>query len=41
MQFIWFIIHAFTNCKESDLDWFKNKRGTCKKCGRVHFKWEN
>ena len=26
-------------CKDEDLDWFKNAKGTCRKCGRVYFGW--
>jgi len=26
-----------TGCPDEDLEWFKDKQATCKKCGRVYF----
>ena len=37
MKLIWFILHSFKECSDKDLEWFKNVKGTCKKCGRVYF----
>lgn len=37
MELFYFILHFFTGCKDEDLDWFKNKKATCKKCGREYF----
>lgn len=39
MKIIYYILHTFSPCKDDDLDWFKNNRGVCKKCGRVYFGW--
>lgn len=40
MQLIYYIIHYFTGCPREDLMWYRDKKSTCKKCGRVtfHFK---
>jgi len=40
MWLIYFIIHTFTGCKDEDLNWFKDKKATCKKCGRIYFNWQ-
>lgn len=40
MQFLYFILHYFTGCKDDDLDWFKDKKATCRKCGRVFFNFK-
>ena len=37
MKLIYYILHSFTGCPDSDLDWFKDKKATCRKCGRVYF----
>lgn len=37
MKILHFIIHSFKECPDNDIEWFKNKKGTCKKCGRVYF----
>ena len=40
MRFIYYIIHSFTGCPREDLMWYRDKKATCKKCGRVYFKFE-
>ena len=37
MKFLYFILHYFVDCKDEDLEWFKDKKATCTKCGRVYF----
>jgi hypothetical protein len=37
MKFWYYIVHIFTGCPDDDLEWFKDKKATCKKCGRIHF----
>jgi hypothetical protein len=37
MKFVYFIIHSFIECPDKDLEWFKDKKATCRKCGRVYF----
>lgn len=39
LKFIYYILHTFTGCDDSDLEWFKNNKGTCTKCGRIYFGW--
>ena len=39
MKLIWFILHSFQDCKDEDLEWFKDKKATCKKCGRTYFQF--
>lgn len=40
MRFIYYIIHSFMECSDVDLKWFKDKKATCQKCGRVYFNFE-
>jgi uncharacterized OB-fold protein len=40
MRFLYYIIHSFTECPDEDLEWFKDKKATCKKCGRVYFNFQ-
>ncbi len=37
MKFLYFILHAITGCHNDDLDYFKDKKGVCRKCGRTYF----
>jgi hypothetical protein len=37
MNIFYYIIHTFTGCPDESLEWFKNKKSTCKKCGRVTY----
>ena len=38
MNFIYYIIHTFTGCKDEDLKYNKSKSvGKCNKCGRNIF----
>jgi hypothetical protein len=37
MNIFYYILHTFTDCKDEDLDWFKDKKATCRKCGRIYF----
>ena len=39
MKIIYYILHTFTNCPDDDLDWFKDAKGTCRKCGRNYFRF--
>lgn len=42
MKFIYYLIHWINGCKDEDLEWFKDKKAVCRKCGRVYFafkKW--
>jgi len=40
MQIFYWILHIITGCPEKDLDWFKDKKATCRKCGRVFFNFK-
>lgn len=40
MKILYYILHIFTPCKDEDLEWFKDKQATCKKCGRVYFNFQ-
>jgi hypothetical protein len=40
LKFIYYIIHTFIKYPDEDLEWFKDKKATCKKCGRTYFNWE-
>ena len=37
MKFIYYIIHTFTGCPRENLMWYRDKKSTCMKCGRVTF----
>lgn len=37
MQIIYYIIHTISGCPDADLEYFKNKKVTCKKCGRTSY----
>jgi len=37
LRLFYWIIHIITGCPKEDLDWFKDKKATCIKSGRVFF----
>lgn len=37
MKLFYYILHFFTACPDKDLEWFKDKKATCRKCGRTYF----
>jgi len=37
VKFFYWLLHSFIECKDEDLDYFKDVQGTCRKCGRVHY----
>jgi hypothetical protein len=37
MSIFYYLLHALTGCKDEDLAWFKDKKATCRKCGRIYF----
>jgi len=41
MKLFYFILHGITGCKDEDLDYFKDKKAVCKKCGRTYFIFHN
>ena len=38
-KLFYYILHTFIDCPDADLDYFKNSKATCKKCGREHLIW--
>ena len=42
MKGLYWILHFFVGCKDSNLDYaFRGRKGVCQKCGRVYFMWNN
>lgn len=41
MKMFYYILHSFKECPDKDLIYFKDVMTTCKKCGRVHFIFNN
>ncbi len=39
MKLLYYLLHSFYECPDEDLEWFKDKKAECKKCGRVYFKF--
>lgn len=39
MRLIYYIIHTFTGCPRDNLTWYRDKKATCRKCGREYFQF--
>ena len=37
MKLLYFILHGITGCKNENLESFRDKKTTCRKCGRTYF----
>jgi hypothetical protein len=38
-RLFYYILHTFIECPDDDLEWYKNAKGTCRKCGREFFRF--
>lgn len=40
MKTLYYIFHFFSGCSDKDLEWYKDKKAVCNKCGRVYFNFK-